>query len=135
MRKFLLNKLVRDGIVADMQAKGQQVVSRQLDDAEFLHEAGRKVTEETGEFDAAKPDAKELADIIEIAETTAQAARDMAAKAGIATEELEALQLKRHEERGGFATRTYVESVTLQDDDSWVDYYTSEPDRFIEVKE
>lgn len=135
MRKFLLNKLVRDNIVPDMQAKGQVVVSRQLDDAEFLREAGRKVTEETAEFDATKPDAKELADIIEIAETTAQAARDTAAKAGIAPEALEALQLKRREGRGGFTTRTYVESVTLQDDDSWVEYYASEPDRFKEVKE
>lgn len=135
MRKFLLNKLVRDNIVADMKAKGQQVISRQLDDAEFLREAGRKVTEETAEFDASKPDAKELADIIEIAETTTQAARDMAVKAGITPEELEVLRLKRREERGGFATRTYIESVTLQDDDSWVGYYASEPDRFKEVTE
>jgi len=135
MRKFLLNKLVRDAIVADMKAKGQQVVSRQLDDAEFLREAGRKVTEETGEFDAEKPDAKELADIIEIAETTAQAARDMAAKAGISPEELETLRLERRDKRGGFATRTYVESVTLADDDPWADYYAADPERFKEVTE
>jgi predicted house-cleaning noncanonical NTP pyrophosphatase (MazG superfamily) len=100
-----------------------------------LREAGRKVTEETLEFDAEKPDAKELADIIEIAETTAQAAKDMVAKAGITPEELEALQLKRREERGGFATRTYVESVTLADDDPWADYYASDPDRFKETTE
>lgn len=135
MRSFLLNKLVRDNIVTDMKAKGQQVVSRQLDDAEFLREAGRKVTEETGEFDPEKPDAKELADIVEIAETTAQAAKDMAAKAGITTEELEALQLQRRQERGGFATRAYVESVTLADDDPWANYYASDPDRFKEMKE
>lgn len=135
MRKFRLNKLVRDGIVPSMKAMGQRVVSRTLDDAEFLSEAGRKVTEETGEFDASKPDAKELADIIEIAETTAQAARDMAAKAGITPEELEALQLKRREERGGFATRTYVETVEMSDDDKWADYYASDPTRFTEIKE
>ena len=135
MRKFLLRKLVRDNIVGNMQKMGQKVEYRTLDDAGFLREAGRKVTEETGEFDAAKPDAKELVDIIEIAETVAQAARDAAAKAGISPEELETLQLQRREERGGFATRTYVESVAMADDDKWADYYASDPSRFTEVKE
>jgi predicted house-cleaning noncanonical NTP pyrophosphatase (MazG superfamily) len=135
MRKFLLNKLVRDGIVPDMKAKGQQVVARQLDDAEFLREAARKVQEESAEFDAAKPDTKELVDILEAAETTAQAAKDIALKMGISPQELEALQLKRREERGGFVSRTYVESVTLADDDSWVAYYANEPDRFKEITE
>lgn len=135
MRKFLLNKLVRDNIVPDMQAKGQQVVSRQLDDAEFLREAGRKVTEETTEFDADKADVKELADTLEAAETVVAAAKDVAAKLGISLEELEAVQAKRREERGGFAARTYVESVTLADDDEWAGYYASDPKRFKEIKD
>jgi predicted house-cleaning noncanonical NTP pyrophosphatase (MazG superfamily) len=135
MRKFLLNKLARDGIVPEMEKAGQQVESRVLEDTEFLREAGRKVLEEITEFDPEKPDAKELVDIIEASETTAQAARDFAAKMGISIEELEALQLQRRKERGGFAYRTYVESAILEDDDPWVTYYASDPARFPEVKE
>ena len=120
--------------MSDMERAGQQVEHRTLGDAEFLREAGRKVLEETAEFDADKPDVKELADILEAAETAAQAARDMAARAGITREELEAVQLQRREERGGFADRVYVESVTLQDDDKWAAYYASDPERFPEVQ-
>ena len=135
MRKFLLHKLVRDGIVPDMKAKGQQVVSRVLSDEEFLYAVAKKVQEEANEFDAEKPDIKELADILEAAESTIQAAKDLAAKAGILPDDLAAMQLKRREERGGFATHTYVESVTLADDDPWAAYYATDPERFTEVKE
>jgi predicted house-cleaning noncanonical NTP pyrophosphatase (MazG superfamily) len=134
MRKFLLNKLVRDGIVPEMEKAGQQVESRVLEDTEFLREAGRKVLEEITEFDPEKPDAKELVDIIEASETTAQAARDFAAKMGISIEELEALQLQRRKERGGFDKRLYIESVTLENNDPWATYYASDPQRFKEVK-
>jgi predicted house-cleaning noncanonical NTP pyrophosphatase (MazG superfamily) len=134
MRKFLLNKLARDGIVPEMEKAGQQVESRVLEDTEFLREAGRKVLEEITEFDPEKPDAKELVDIIEASETTAQAARDFAAKMGISIEELEALQLQRRKERGGFDKRLYIESVTLENNDPWATYYASDPQRFKEVK-
>ena len=129
-----MRKLVRDNLVEMMQKLGEQVEWRTLEDTEFLREAGRKVTEETTEFDPAKPDAKELVDIIEIAETVARAARDAAAKAGISPEELEALQLQWREERGGFAKRTYVESIAMADDDKWAAYYASDPSRFTEIK-
>lgn len=135
MRKFLLNKLVRDGIVADMESMGQQVESRQLKGAERLRESARKVVEEATEFKPDQPEAKELADILAANDATRQAVFDVAASIGISQSELLALQQKRQEERGAFDTYIYVETVAMADDDPWADYYAREPDRFLEVTE
>jgi len=138
MRKFLLNKLVRDGVVPDMEAKGQQVVHRRLDNLSFYRETGRKVMEETAELDPTATRDKivtELADRKEALLTADEADKDLMAELGIAPEEVEAARLKRREERGGFDERMYVESVTLADDDPWAAYYAKEPDRFKEIPE
>lgn len=130
MRKFLLNKLVRDKILGEMQAMGQQVASKKLSDAEYLHELCRKLVEEASEFKPGDPKeaVKELADVLEVVEA-------LAAEFGADFDKLRAVQAERKAKRGGFATRTYVESVTLADDDPWAAYYAKEPDRFKEVKE
>lgn len=138
MRKFMLNKLVRDGIVADMEVKGQQVVSLHLGTHAFYIETGRKVLEETTELnpDGARDDIiKELADRKE-AELAAKAAREaLAAEVGISEAEVEAVRLAQLKKRGGFESCTYIESVSMADDDPWAAYYANEPDRFTEVKE
>lgn len=126
MRTFQLNKLVRDGIIERMEADGQQVVSRHLDDTEFLREAGRKILEESHEFDPDKPEITELIDIIQAAETTALAM-------GISRQELEKLKAQRTTERGGFEARDYIETVTVAETDKWADYYAADPTRFKEI--
>lgn len=109
-----------------MEAAGQQVIYRQLNDAEFLREAGRKVLEEAAELDPQNPDIDEVIDIIHAAEALASAQ-------GITSYELERMKAERNEQKGIFLTRTYVESVALSDDDPWVEHYASEPRRFKEV--
>lgn len=130
MRKFLLNKLVRDKILGEMQGMGQRVVSKKLSDAAYLHELSRKLVEEASEFKPGDPKEalKELADILEVVEA-------LAAEFGADFDKLRAVQAERKAKRGGFTDRTYVESVTLADDDPWAAYYAKEPERFKEVEE
>jgi len=138
MRKFLLNKLARDGIVPSMEAAGQQVAHRQLDALGFYRETGRKVMEETTELDPTDAREKivtEFADREEALLAAKDAGKALMVELGISPEEVEAARLKRREERGGFDDRTYVESVTLADEDPWAAYYAKEPARFKEVEE
>src|ERR1019366_3899671 len=126
MRKFELKKLVRDGIVESMEAKGQQVVHRQLEGAERLLQRGRKIVEEAAEFDPEKPDVNELIDLSEAIDAEVVAM-------GISPVDFQALKAKRRAERGGFDADTFVETVALADDDPWADYYAAEPARFKEL--
>ena len=130
MRTFRLNKLVRDKIVTDMQAMGQHVASRTLDDVEYRQRLLEKLVEEVRECRASDEGdmLKELADLIEVIDATASAY-------GIDHDQLKKIQAERREKRGSFDGRIYIEDITLEDDDPWVDYYVKEPNRFPEIKE
>ncbi len=129
MRSFLLNKLVRDKIVADMQAMGQQAIFRKLDDAEFRQKLAEKLVEETAEFKASSPEKalKELADVLEVVEALAK-------EYGATPEQLRQIQAERRAKRGGFEQRLYVERLDLQDNDKWAAYYAANPIKFPEIK-
>lgn len=130
MRSFLLNKLVRDGILPDMEANGQKVLYRTLNDEAYLKELARKLVEEAKEFklESNEEALKELADLLEVIET-------LAGQLGSDFKGLRSIQAGRRQKSGGFADRTYVETVTLRDDDKWAGYYAADPIKFPEVKE
>jgi predicted house-cleaning noncanonical NTP pyrophosphatase (MazG superfamily) len=129
MRSFLLDKLVRDKVFTSMQELEQVITHRTLDNAEFLQELQRKLLEECNEFDPDDPKeaANELADLLEVIETIGR-------EIGADFETLRTIQSERREMRGGFTGRIYVERIDLKDEDPWVSYYASEPERFTEVK-
>lgn len=128
MRKFLLNKLVRDNIYDDMVKAGQQVNSKVLNKEAFLKALKAKLLEEAKEFDPnAKNAVDELADLLEVITY-------VAATLGYTSDQLRKIQKDRHEKRGGFEKRVYVASLELADDDPWVDYYAKDPTRFPEVE-
>src|SRR4051794_32693596 len=121
MRTFRLNKLVRDKILLDMQALGQQVTVRKLNDEEFVAKLADKLVEEAKEFDPSEPKASdELADILEVIKALAK-------EMGINFDELRELQAKRREKRGGFQERFFVERLGVPDNDKWAEYYAREP--------
>lgn len=129
MRTFQLNKLVRDKIVELMEGLGQQVQFRRLDDDEYLEEIKRKLLEEASEFDPKSPSAlTELTDLQEVIDAAIIAI-------GSSKEDQLVLQHKRETEKGAFKERLYVESVSMEDDDEWAEYYSKEPQRFTEIKE
>lgn len=127
MRKFFLNKLVRDKVFANMVAEGQKVGHRRLNDKDFLKELKRKLLEEAEEFEPDHPEAlDELADLLEVVETLGETH-------GSDFEKLRDRQLKRRDKRGSFNDRIYVESVELDDNDPWVKYYEKQSGRFKEI--
>lgn len=127
MRKFRLDKLVRDELVSKMQEIGETVQYRVLDDAEILEALRDKLIEEVSEFDPKSPTAlDELADLKAVMDQAA-------AELGSGPEELQKLQDKKAARSGGFAARLFVETVTMSDDDPWAAYYAAEPERFPEI--
>jgi predicted house-cleaning noncanonical NTP pyrophosphatase (MazG superfamily) len=129
MRTFQLNKLVRDGILPDMQSRGQEVRYRVLeDDTEYRGALLAKLREELGEYEAAQTEEdrmKELTDIYGVLEA-------LATLDGESMEGASSLNEARKVEMGGFAGRIFVETVGVQDGDSFGDYYASDPNRFPE---
>lgn len=128
MRTFKLNKLVRDKIFTSMQDLGQKVTYHRLSDEDFLKSLQEKLLEEAKEFNPDDPKAAdELADLLEVIEQLGKVL-------GHDFDALRKIQTERREKRGGFDDRIYVESLELEDNDPWVKYYASEPDRFREKK-
>jgi predicted house-cleaning noncanonical NTP pyrophosphatase (MazG superfamily) len=102
------NKLVRDRILEIIKKDGVEYKSRILEDAEFKQELLKKMVEEAQEVLAAGNDTKELvkeiADVWEVMEHI------------IKTFELDHAEIQntkqaRHESRGGFDKKIYLEST------------------------
>lgn len=129
MRRFQLNKLVRDNIVEDMQRLGQKVEYCELNQEEYLQALQGKLIEEAREISLADPgDAlKELADVQEVID-------QLTKEFGADKQQLQELQAKKNSKAGSFQKKLYVKTVTLKDDDPWAEYYAKDPDRFKEIK-
>ena len=127
MRKFKLDKLVRDGVFDNMQALGEVIDYKILTGPAFIEALHNKLFEEIKEFDptSEKP-LTELADVLETIEALAKAL-------GSDFEQLRKIQATKRSKRGGFGKRIFVKTVALNDDDPWVEYYASHPDRFPEL--
>ena len=130
MRRFSLNKLVRDGVYDGMVADGQHPHLRELTDAEYAQALVDKLQEETGELDLSDPEQilKELGDRQEVAD-------ELARVLGSSPEAVRTLADERHAKVGGFAARRYVVQLDLEDGDRWVEYYAADPRRFPEITE
>lgn len=121
MKTFKLEKLVKDHIVDLMISQDQKPVYRTLGDQEFAAEIRKKIVEEALEFQASG-DLNELRDllmIIQAAKTVENPGSSLIADG----EPVEAV----------FKNRIFIETVSLADDNEWVKYYKSDPERFPEV--
>lgn len=116
-----MKKLVRDKIVEKIEKRGNKVDSRILNDKEYIDELKTKLKEELTELDEVNFGDKEnfkneLADI--------QLLIDCLLKANnISKKDLLEFQKEKSDKVGGFDKRIFVETVILQDNDDWVEYY------------
>lgn len=126
MAEFVLNKLVRDGIVDFMKAQGQTPVFRLLSDAELAKALLEKIKEETDEALTAlnnpKQLKKEVGDILRVADALA---RPFNIKISV--------DLADDDGKGGFKKAVFVERVIVPEDSEWAVYYRRDPLRFPEV--
>ena len=84
------NKLVRDGIPAKLDAKGDPYEKRIASPEEYKTELIRKLKEEAGEF-SEEGDVEELADVLEVIEALKQLPE---------YENVEEIRKKKKEKRG-----------------------------------
>lgn len=121
MRIFKMKKLVRDKIVEKIEERGNKVESKTLNDREYIEELKIKLKEELEELNEVSVGDREnfkneLADI--------QLLVDYVLKVNnISKEELFEFQKEKCDKMGGFDKRIFVETVSLLDDDDWVEYY------------
>ena len=95
------NKLVRDRIPEIIADKGGESVTHIATDEEYKEKAIEKLQEELAEF-LESNDPEELADLLEVIYAVAESL-------GVSKDELEAMRLKKSEERGGFSKRIVLE--------------------------
>lgn len=97
------NKLVRDKIPEIIEADGKTCKTRILSDEEYITSLEAKLNEEVAEYQADK-NLEEMTDILEVLQAICIAR-------GYSLEELEALRIKKSDERGGFAEKLFLEYV------------------------
>ncbi len=128
---FRLNKLIRDKLPMFYQSIGQKANLRVLSKDEHTLELIRKIVEEAGEIPTKDITKKKL--IEEVADIQ-QAIDDLMKLHGVTAEEVAKTQKSKDEYKGGFSKGIFIETLDLQENDTWIDYYRAEPDRFPEVK-
>lgn len=94
------NKLVRDNILAIIEAQGETPHFRTLSDEEYRLQLEQKLDEEVGEYHRDKTP-EELADILEVLYA-------LAATAGCSRQQLMDIYQKKHDARGGFQDRVFL---------------------------
>ncbi len=100
------HKLVRDRIPEIIRLRGGRPVCRTADEAEYWMKLKEKLREEVEEFVAAGSEAEakeELADVLEVVHAIADHLRCHG--------EVEALRVKKAEERGAFRERVILEEA------------------------
>lgn len=132
MPTFKFNKLVRDKFRPIYDRLDQTIQTRELSDSELKAAIRNKIIEEAAELpiDSASTEdiAGELADI-------QQALDDLVATCGVSSERIASKKAAKFAEKGGFREGLFVETITLHDDDEWVQYYRNEPEKYPEITE
>lgn len=130
MRKFKFGKLVRDNIVKGIIAVGNVPNHRKLNEDEYVQELKNKLLEETKELPTAQNTEVigELADIQEIID-------NLLIALNTSKEELKTAQEKKNNKNGSFKNRDYIEYVEAQDDSTWIEYYTQNPEKYPEIRD
>ena len=98
------NKLVRDKIPQIIQSRKKSCTFRKLDEQSYLLELRKKLSEEVNEY-LEDPCKEELADILEVIDALAKTK-------GLTFSEVFKIKEKKKEERGAFADRIFLKSVT-----------------------
>jgi len=130
-RKFLFNKLGRDGVLEKWTREGVKPKTVHLNDAAFTHSLLEKLKEETQEVVEHKNPTElkeELADVIEIV-------RQIAKNAGISMEDIEKARADKFAKWGGWDKRLFVEWAEFPEGHPTIDYCLKNPDRFPEIVE
>lgn len=130
MTKFEMNKLVRDAIPDKMRAENQAPIYRVVTGQELQRALLEKLKEEADEalavLDDDKEFASEVADIQEVLDA-------LLAARSISLAQLDEAKSEKRTRRGGFEKGYYIETITLDDNNEWGQYYRDQPARYHEL--
>jgi predicted house-cleaning noncanonical NTP pyrophosphatase (MazG superfamily) len=124
IRRFRVEKLIRDKLPAIMRAQGLTVHDRRLEDDEYRAALVAKLAEEAAEAGGAAGDPRALLE--ELADVTEVILALLAAH-GFTPAQLEAVRLAKREQRGGFDERVYNAAVSAPDGAPALNYYIGRP--------
>lgn len=128
MRTFKLDKLIRDGILKRMEQDGQSVDYHNVQGQELASALTKKLIEEATEFSLAKEHPiEELADLLAVLKSVARVS-------GYDWQDVIDLEADKELEKGGFLKGIYVDTVTLDENDPFVEYYAKDPSKYPEVQ-
>ena len=131
MRKFRINRLVRDKIIANIQSRHSIPHFHQLNQQDYIKELKEKLIEETTELQKEVDDAhltQEIADVQEVLDHLIETA-------GLSRDRIAEEQKIKRDNHGAFQNRDFLEIVELHDDDPWLEYYLAHPDKFTEIND
>jgi len=127
MKYFQFKKLVRDEIVNNMKKNKQEPQGvRILEDKEYLVELKKKLKEEVDEFlvtSDEKEAKEELADVQEVVDYLKTVLK-------VKDSDFEKFKKEKLKKNGGFEKRIYLESVGIQEDSEWLEYFESHPEKY-----
>jgi len=129
-RTFKQNKLVRDKIVEIMESRGSKLYSYTLSDQDFHKQLKLKLIEEALEVQKSTNEhdlLEELADVLEIVHTLSQLHN-------ISAQQLEAAQIKKRTEKGGYNNRLFLTFAEHPKDSPQERYCLADSQKYPEVK-
>lgn len=131
MPTFKYDKLVRDKIAKWHEEAGHSVELKKLNDEELLRALCDKLHEEADEVGSAS----DTEDLIEEIADVQQILDDICAQKGISKSDIENARKAKENKKGGFKNGVYIDSVTMPEDDEWVEYCRKDPVKYPEVSE
>ncbi|MGB8467395.1 MAG: nucleoside triphosphate pyrophosphohydrolase [Candidatus Babeliales bacterium] len=130
MRTFVQKKLWRDKLIEIMETNhGSRIAWRTLNDLEFDAQLRVKLEEEAQEVRVASSREKlieELADVFEVIDTVRQLH-------GISMEDIDSIQTKKRNERGGFIGRKFIETAQHPIGSFGERYCLADPGKYPEI--
>lgn len=129
IRRFRVEKLIRDRLPQMMRDQGLSVFERRMETGEFIARLKEKLIEEAREAAASEVRDDLVEELADLAEVIAA----LTVAAGIAPEEIEAVRLKKRDERGGFEDRVFNAAVEAPDGTPSIDYYLARPLQYPEI--
>lgn len=129
IRRFKVNKLVRDEIVNIMQKSGMIVQSTILSDSDYSEALKMKLIEEANEVlhvDNPADLQAEIADVLEVIDHIIE-------YNGFQLEDIQKIRLAKQIKNGKFQKRLKVIYVDMDKNNSNIEYYTKQPDKYPEM--
>lgn len=126
LRRFKIDKLIRDRLPDMMRAKGILVYERIMEENEFMDKLKDKLLEEALEVkrsDNQEELKEELADILEVIHALSQAS-------GIPMPQIEELREEKRKTKGGFDKKIYNPFVDIDENNPAISDYLSKSEKY-----